>query len=592
MSLGINVNRNATDFFRTGSYDRLNAITNPGGVRVCLFTDEDGENIIPLTGLYLDRTGQFQTLYLDVSIISQPSKGVVRFDPAFVNTVPGTPPIFASPTDPIARASFALGAYLPSNNTGRMYRTEVSLGEVAPADKRWQEVNYLDSPYTVLGGGSDIFPQIFAGNPRNLTSTEVGYWSYANNKKTNSVLFFEGWDHDNSGNTVGTMVLGVDRTRLVAGVSNLEVDNPSKSLTFVNLATGFGTPIAEMPFSYRLSPQNIYQGSALFGVETNMSQLQWVPDLDSTLAAPKGRIFMSGHDVDVDTENFFILMYDFNPTGKAGSPTRVHFNLSFQTRVTTAPSVDFNQVPPAASSNVIMTSNVSFNENAPMFNSSNGRVTMLGSLASGFSNVLGTAITEYDNATFSQNSLELTTNPVVSSLQPPLPRQPVTTNRTTTFGSEAIGDLGEPVPSVDVNWTLEPISTKNEFMNIPTVSIPADPYTAVHFPIDPDPLFPLEIREDDLAGSVVVLVLGTDYTINGSGQVDFDAGFFLDISKQYEIDYGHPAFVTDPQNPLTPFGTLLINSSQSDDTGEATTRVQYPDDVTDAGFVDKLTVAD
>ena len=101
-------------------------------------------------------------------------------------------------------------------------------------------------------------------------------------------------------------------------------------------------------------------------------------------------------------------------------------------------------------------------------------------------------------------------------------------------------------------------------------------------------MFPLEVRK-----GVTVLVEGVDYSLNDPTLTQITWITALDGSEQYEVDYGHPTVALDPDVAGDePFGTLLVETSTTDTSGEGQTRVRYADDATLEGFSDQLTVSD
>ena len=556
MGLGVAQQTNATTYLRTGEYFSLIEPNN----RKIMFRI-NGSLTRP-QALYLDKLNLYQCGMMDRNIAANVNY-LVRFDPFLSDPTPPLPVVF--PETGIfgaASALWALQAYHPIENAQELYLAS-STGTTV-----FDRMAITSDPTQIAE--TNPFPNVGYDNPSvasGLTTGDTGYYDFGSSDETNWI-FFRGWDRLDSGNTVGTAF---------RGGGSLDADGtPAKSL-FVDMSTGIASFADGLTTLYVTSPSE-FQSGELFGDQVKFNYIQWLPDPQSTPNAPKGRIFMSGTiRTGTVTGKIFIKEVAFNPRGIGGLPLRTHLEIELLTRFIFVPFIGTpNWTPdPGTTSDILCVESLTTEPKfSAIFNPLTGRPVILGS--GGF--LVDEA--EYDNPftnPYIQSIIEMTPAPILDALSAPKPRQDPEVNRVTVFGVEAQGDLGELIPSVDVTWTLEAISTKAEPMNTPPAA-PADPYTVVNGVIDQNTAFPFEVRQ---AGTP--LVEGVDFdVITGGTQIDFLIA--LDGADQYEIDYAHPLTTVSPS-----FGILLSAESTTNTDGQATTRVRYTDDDTDAGFVDQIT---
>lgn len=557
MSLGIQQQLNATDYFRGGSY-----AVGVSGSRIAIRMDS--QTVVASGVLFCDKLGLWQAPYM--ARPNNNTAGVVRFDPFLIDNTPSVAFLFPYGTAG-SNQNWALSAYIPSSNTQDLYFPDGTLSTSV-----WQRMAYVTDPTAI--SVANPFPNIGLTAPQpatGFTTGVQGFWS-TNFSGVTNFLFFEGWDHDDSGNTLGTMVVG-------GGVVNDGVDELGGAFVQVNLTTGEGIPLLGLSTQYEGSP-NKYQSDLLFGATVLFLRMQFLPDNDTAPNAPKGRLFFSGYVN--NGQNYYVQIVAFNPRNVTtpGQPSRTHLEVEQLTRLTIVSTIDQSTFPGVTSTTMI-NSSATDPDNQVLFNRLSGRPTLLGSAGINISEA------EYDADAYLQTALEWTAFPVAAQISPPQPRQDVETNRVIVFGADVLGDLGEFIPGVDVNWTLERISSQAETLTFVGAGEPRQPGDAadavVNAPIDRNNLFPFAVKEDGVA-----LVEGVDYTVVAStGIVTFLAPKPLQDPVVYTADYGHPTVAVSPA-----FGALLNATSSSDSAGEATTRVQYADDDADAGFVDQLTVDD
>jgi hypothetical protein len=497
---------------------------------------------------WLDRLGLWQADYVEVGVRA----GIARIDPLGIDSSSAAIKRIALGNNQF----FHLGAYVPSSGAQNMY----SIDDIGFPGDPFNLVDY-NQPDNITT--PNVFPNVSAesNTVAGFGSGDVGW--YDTNSDTDW-LFFEGWDHDSSGNTVGTALITNsacrDATALYTEISAL-----------VNLTTGFATPLLGLPSLYKTSPDNAGQSGSLFGeARVEFDSLQFLPDDDSRANAPKGQLLLSSSVTSSGDSNNYLRFVEWNPEALAGTPTRVHLRERLVTRATfdleasnaSFPGLLSNEVPSTASG-----------VGRIKVNRQTGRPCVI------YTEEGGSGAEFFTTWNFHSTIMEMSLAPVTAEMTKPSPRQNVETNRIVIVGSEAVGDLGERVAGQDVDWTLERQSTAAEVMNTPPTP-PAGPYTVAHVPIDRNSNFPFEIRKDG-----VPLVETTDYTVNEAlGQITWAGGEPFGASA-YVIDYAHP---TNPATP--PFGQLLVSASVTDEDGEAFTRVKYSDTPADEGHLDTLTV--
>jgi hypothetical protein len=538
VSLGVFQNSDITDYMRGGKF----ATGETGGAATWLSNADQGDT---RNGqMWLDRLGLIQSNFGGLA-------NYARIDPLGIDNSSD-----AIKRLPALGLHLHIGAFVPSTGEQRLFGVTAQGSPGNP----WQLVDYND-PTNILD--TNIFPNVTqrTNTVAGFTSGDVGWYDTGDDTEW---LFFEGWDHDSSGNAAGTALITNstirDATALYTQITGL-----------VNLTTGFATPLLEMPSLYKTLPDNDGQAGELFGESVlQFKSIQFVADDDSRANAPKGQIFLSAYFS--TSGRHYGIWIEWNPSGATGSPLRSHlserlvsrFTVSLEASNASFPGKSSNEVPSTASGSAAM-----------KINRQTGRPFIV------YSEEAGSAADFFTNFVFHSTIMEATQEAVTDQVTKPSERQAITTNRIIIIGSEAVGDLGERVAGQDVAWSLARISTRGEVMNIPATP-PTDPYTVDNVPIDRNSNFPFDVLKDG-----VPLTETTHYTvdealgqISWAGSEDPPSG-----SSIYSIDYAHP---TVEQSP--PFGQLLVATAITDENGEAFTRVRYLDEDLNEGFVDQLTV--
>jgi hypothetical protein len=537
VSLGVFQNSDITEYMRGGKY----ATGQTGGEPTWL-QGKAGSTRNSL--LWLDRLGLWQADFVETGIRA----GTCRIDPLGIDNTSAAIKRLAHGAD----FFFHIGAYVPSTGEQNLFSVE-DIG--FPGDP-FNLVDY-NQPDTILT--PNVFPNVStrSNTVAGFGSGDIGW--YDTNDDT-EWLFFEGWDHDGSGNTVGTAL-----------ITNTECRDATALYTeitcLVNLQTGFATPFLALPSLYKTSPDNAGQSGELFGeARVEMDALQFLPDDDSLASAPKGQLLLSSSA----SENHFIRMIEWNPETLTGTPIRTHMQERLITRMTFDLEASNASFPGLLSNEVPSTSS---GVGRIKINRQTGRPSVI------YSEEAGSAADYFTNFVYHTTIMEMTIAAVTAEMTKPSARQDVVTNRIVIVGSEAVGDLGERVGGQDVTWSLSRLSTQNE--TLPTTGTPGETVVVDFFPIDRNSNFPFAIYED---GSE--LVDPTHYTVTEStGSIHFVGPKPLGGGEVYTIDYTHPSSLQTPA-----FGQLLVTTAITDENGEAFTRVKYADTPTDEGFVDQLTV--
>lgn len=323
----------------------------------------------------------------------------------------------------------------------------------------------------------------------------------------------------------------------------------------------------------------------LGGFEVHFDQLEFIGDGDNTPAAPKGRLFMFNHNksstgasnphrvgggsVAVGSiMNKFIKVIEWNPTEKAattGNVSRTHLRQLLLTLCT------FTEETPLASGGI-------GESNSPP---STGFETETGfyhpptdTVRFRWNSEPGAAENDYTEIVFALAA-------AVDGLTIPAARGRTETGKVITFGSTALGDLGERISLVDVDWTLTRRSTEGELL---TNSGSGGTATVEAAEID---------GLSDTDNSLVLYEDGTPQTEGVDYTVDISTGIITSLApnfeagKVYTCDYDHRDV------PLTPPHAILrTTTSKTDADGEAICRVEIPNDATLEGEFDALGVAE
>lgn len=343
----------------------------------------------------------------------------------------------------------------------------------------------------------------------------------------------------------------------------------ARVLAKVDLSTGSSTIEQNFPISYDVTP-HAFQNPTAFGNEFGFSYIQFVPDEDSTGAAPKGMLYFGTNDSDVNQNlrtgtnpgaltKVYVRFNDFNPTGKSaapGTPNRVHGREVLFSRFEV-----IEQTEPE-SGGIGVNSTAFIHETVPHFHVPSQTIKLW----------YDTHVGGGNDSVHVQYSLA----PGLDAISAPTARSLTETGRTVTFEVTASGDLGEPVAGISVDWTLKRGSTFEEILN----TLAQDPTnTLANVPLDDDGL--LEVR---YLGTL--LTITTDYTIvRSTGVITWAGAHSPPNTSGYTVTYAHraTAALTTPSH-----GSLLNSNSKTDTDGRAVARVKYADNEDLVGMIDDL----
>ncbi len=463
-----------------------------------------------------------------------------------------------------------------------------SSGGVFPGSD-WEDVTPVLS---LKNTGVGVFPTVPAGNgPIRVTlgiGTAIppgpGTW---NAGSTGSVegfgfwnLVFEGLTDGIPGETnlVGPNVypkgLMLFRARFAtcpAPIGTGGANDCDKALTWLDLNTGLvDGRMALTPGAAAVSGVNTE--APIAGQTFDWQTAQYIPDVDATFTTPKGEMLLTSDkkDIPADPANFpqssFVKMIDFNPFGVApsgGAPNRVH------ERVRISSSVDWNgdpmfDVPGAGAAGGLAGDDMI----RVMYHPPSLRFFLILAVA------VPTLPQVVDEA-FIGYWLRAADPAIVTS---PVQRDVARTNDVVEYESFVTGVLSEPVAGVEIDWTMQRISSVNEALDgsFPGSTNVANP------PIDQGLSLALE-------GTLVIeadgtpLVRGVDYNIilsNGLVSWITDQSGATTLVAKYE----HRETPVSP-----PHGQLLSSLGISEDDGRVFTSVRYADDDDLVGQLDQLT---
>lgn len=538
MSLALASNRNMTPYLALGNFAADPAITiEPQG------------NFLP-TYRYIDRTNVVQ-MFCESRTLAVISNKTIRIDPELADSTSSSVGTYAT------GQRFFMGDFEPLSGAQRMFGRNSSDNVTSTL---WLEIN-VDNPLGVLGS---VFPMIAQGQPSaasGITSPDEFWWAIVPNTGPDACFFPT---QETTGKALYSWT-GCRHSDLVF-YTNVLVD--------VDLATGEGRIVTEVPLMYRAGgPNHQFEQGALLGetVDVEFKGIQFVADNDSTNLAPKGQLLLSAWAIDAAGRyRFYVKFVDWNPTGAAGSPTRIHTRERLITRIICDPAATQSTVLPDPALRVRLGAPALANTQSQYFVLDRSRNVL----------VLVSSIKDNPDPPLDRSNAILTFSnvPELSTLRNPAPFGAVETGRIVQFQTDARGDLGEPVGGLVCAWSIKRTSSKGELLA--TSGQPFDALIPVaNGPVDLDLPYPKQLLED-----ATPLAEGGVYDWVASG-VQFKGGAHPAVGKVYLVDYPHTA------NPVEPsHGQLLSASSVTDDVGSARTRVRYADDADLAEQRDRLEV--
>ena len=369
-----------------------------------------------------------------------------------------------------------------------------------------------------------------------------------------------------NGNQLGKIWGWIDiRTRRLVGI--LGAGNSG------GLITGLPTAFPSFAVVTPLGGQTQSEGP-IAGEVFDWGLCGFYPDGDSTFELPKGRLYCCSHreipvigsSVPGDLQRTYVRFTDFNPFGVSaspGQPSRVHGRIALTSRIISIINPHFDLAGQHRISNP--------SANQPAFDPIRGRFVLCMGSVDPFAPLLAPD----NDVTFGFYSQApqpvIVTGPAAQSV----PR----TAAVTEFRSTVAGDIGELIGGASVEWTLTRRSTRLETLTVTggigSTSTVANPPISDAVPSVAEGT--LEIFADG-----VLLAETADYTVVLSTGVitwvtDQSSALLVQASYEHRETDAEPAF-----------GTLLSDSSQSDENGLASTQVRYPDQSSIVGQLDYL----
>lgn len=308
-------------------------------------------------------------------------------------------------------------------------------------------------------------------------------------------------------------------------------------------------------------------------------QFDWVfnafyPDSDSTATQPKGFLFASsfreipviGSSSPGDVQRIYLRFTDFNPFGvvaASGQPSRVHGRIEMTTRMVPIINPMFDLAG--------VTEVVNPSANQPAWDPIRGRFVLILNSAV-VANPPVTANGDCAVGFYSQA-------PAIAFVAAPAPRSVPRTNAITEFQTAVSGDIGEPIAGATIGWTLSRRSTLNETLTISggigTTSTVANP------PIDDEVPSVAE-------GTLRIFADGIELQETTDFTVVLSTGVITWVTDQQGASIVTASYEHRQTSASPSFGTLLSSQSQTDENGQAITRVRYPDNDAIVGELDGI----
>ncbi len=335
-------------------------------------------------------------------------------------------------------------------------------------------------------------------------------------------------------------------------------------LARIDLSTGLSTIEAAIDLGFVVSFDNtphIFGEPPIFGSRFHFSHVQFIPDDDSVNATPKGRLFLATHDTQENlrfsgalgpgSQAFqWVMFVEFNPFGipaVPGNPSRVHGRRLLLSRF-----IITEETEPESGGIGVTTSGDKDSRYAPWFHPP--------------TNTILTWVQENLSADNDVVLLRHSLTPVLNVTSTPTAINGADTNKTVTFEVVASGDIGEPIASLDIDWTLERASTRREALD--TAALPATS-TVDNVPIDTGTL----VIERDPGTGPVILNTPADYTVVEATGVVTWAGAHPNLTVGYTATYEHKTNFATPSH-----GALQTLLSRTNQNGVAQAQVIIADD--------------
>ena len=536
MSLLVTNNRNAA------AYLQLNKWTDAGPRVEQSFLN----GAVDASGAtYIDR---FDRVLSHTTAVSPNEAKPAQWDPNLIDSTSASVGPFNSPISNGANTPWFVSDYEPATTSQRLFHVL--------SQNEFQELNIAD-PTAIID--SDPFPLITRlqsdATEFDFAAQETFAWAGTFNQAS-SFVFFPDID----------LAIAMNARVIVDPTPGVVKSNVIVAIT---LSTASGAPLG-VPGHYSATSNEFGRPAIFDETSVEFKGIQFIADDQSTHSQPKGELLLfSGVSAPVTANDgrLYIKFVDFNPSGVSGTPNRVHLretlfsriNLLLNTTPTGDPGVPINALPLA----------VAALQHPNVFYTSEGSRRV---------NVMGSDLPAGDGDSIIVSSSKAVVAGIVT---PPAPKQDPVTNRTSSYQSDVLGDLGESVGNVVVDWTALRQSTVSEILL--TTPTPGETVTVDNVPIDRGIEFTpgFAVLEDGIA---LVEGGGNDYTVNEAlGQITFISPKPLGAGEVYTIRYAHTAAPASPSH-----GTIVDAQVFSDINGVAETRMSWPDDATLVGHIDEI----
>lgn len=430
----------------------------------------------------------------------------------------------------------------------------------------------------------DVAPD---GNTAGFFDADTG----VNNTQEFQTIIFEGitdttgWEPGNAASNEGILRGGNSHPQGLAlmPVANVNFNgdgggnNLGRRWIWIDLDTQLAVGVLGIPTVASSSSTNAFAEPTIAGETFNWDQIQFVPDIGSTFAQPKGELVIStafagfknvsGQQIVAPEMTFtsnvtknYVAVHDFNPFNVQTGVVRVHNRRTFVGEVL---------IPHEP----IIQGGFNANNSDDGFNRRSSKINYHPPSRT-FFNIASHPATNPDDtaeapAVGHSRIIRWRRAAVVAHISQPTPDTAVTENRTVRARVIASTDLAQRAVAVQLNFTLTRRSTRAETFD--GASVGSGTYTVEADVIDEDGS--LEVYEgNDIDNGGTLLAETTDYTVNYSTGVLTPVGSWP--SDDIYVRYRHRDVGLTPAH-----GTLLNSSAVTDGNGVVEVLIRYGEDI-------------
>lgn len=441
------------------------------------------------------------------------------------------------------------------------------------------ELNTLDNSK----GALDIWPNVVSNFSASVASTgTAGYFSARGVSVGWNITVFEGITDTTgfseaiiggSSHPKGLALINVAVTNLDGGA------NTDERFAWIDLDTGNCVGVLNIPVLANSGSANLFAEPSVGGFDFVWHKSQFVPDVGSTFANPKGELHVFSQEsgnatYDSSTsivapgstftsvaKRQFVAVYDFNPFGDPAGTVRIHNRRIFLGVF----DIPFEPIIAGGISTV-------GTGGAYSSFSDRGHNTFYHPPSRTYVNHVGNS--SGPNSVGPDDPVALTSRIIrfrrafaIGGIGQPVPETAVTENRTIRARVDALSDIGARAVGVNVAFTLHKVSTRDE--NFDGTALGAGTFTVATDEIDEDGY--LEVRSgggvDDEPGPTM-LDETTDYTVAYATGVLTPVGSWP--SAQIHVRWRHRSVRVG-----TGHGTLLVSQGTTDANGIAFAHITY-----------------